>query len=187
MKLLIFNYSKLFFIEIQDLWHKKYSLTNLSQKKIQIFCSDFFFFGSQKFSCREKHRDWILFPLNSVSWEDIPEEFLKSPHLNLARKDFKEANWVILSQLIPYQLRVGWVRESGQTRAPFSRNSWMSLSYNNKHNLPSIPLYVSSSSNFSHFSVAAATVSSSQPVTPPVHTGDPTKMREAYGYIWWKG
>ena len=31
--------------------------------------------------------------------------FLKSPHLNLARKDFKEANWVILSQLIPYQLR----------------------------------------------------------------------------------
>ena len=36
MRLLFFNYFKLLFIEIQDLWHKKYSIKNLSTKKIQI-------------------------------------------------------------------------------------------------------------------------------------------------------
>ena len=54
------------------------------------------------------------------------------------------------------QSYLGCVRESGESRAPFSRNSWMSLSYNNKHNFPSIPLCVSSFSNFSRLSMASA-------------------------------
>ena len=59
--------------------------------------------------------------------------------------------WTIVMRKYVY---LGCVRESGESRAPFSRNSWMSLSYNNKHNFPSIPLCVSSSSNFSPFSMA---------------------------------
>ena len=42
---------------------------------------------------KRRHSRWKMFV------------FTKSPHSDLDSKDFKEANWVILSQLIPYQLR----------------------------------------------------------------------------------
>ena len=44
--------------------------------------------------CRDNQRQWILFPLNSVSREHSRRKtnvYLKSPHLKLASKDFKEA------------------------------------------------------------------------------------------------